>query len=454
MTKAPMRQIRGLTLFLLVSGCGGSNLGEAVRPKDATYSSAVGESKPAICHEVAADGSPLIVDWKPEDRGDLEVAMKQGVAIVHYDCDSVKLLPTCRVQGAYPYLGISRKEQVISLANADEAKANLPFNGGQLGASLSRGSTLDIGLVMVGKSSTAVDELQKSTLSGACDGATHFVRSVTLGAFAMKTGTAGSVKAAAQVFAMGASGGSSSTRKVDESDGSIDACKQANPDAPSPPSDCRALLRIQLHALGAKAPDKTKGAPDLTCPQGLTIVDGKCVSNAVECKDDDQPGCDQQCTAGSVASCLKLADTYAEKADNDPKFFALWLGSYKRGCDLGDLHACEQYGDNMILTTPKEDLASANKAVEVLTTTCLAGHMRACSDLGGIYKNGYHVPKDTTKAASYLRRACYLGEDDDCDVYGDLVVESDRAEATKAWQMACSSAVTAACDKLAGARKP
>ena len=76
---------------------------------------------------------------------------RQGVAVVHYDCESVKLLGECHVDGNYGFVGITRKEQVVSLANADEAKANLPLNGGAIGASMQRGAALDVALVMVGK---------------------------------------------------------------------------------------------------------------------------------------------------------------------------------------------------------------------------------------------------------------------------------------------------------------
>ena len=123
----------GLLPILSLAACGA---GEAARPQDPTYAGVTGaEPGGAICHDVKADGTPLIVDWRPEDRGDVEVAMKRGVAFVHYDCSTIKLVPDCTAPGTYGFIGMTRKEQVISLANADEAKANLPFSGGTLGAS-------------------------------------------------------------------------------------------------------------------------------------------------------------------------------------------------------------------------------------------------------------------------------------------------------------------------------
>src|SRR5215213_7364447 len=114
-----------IALALALSSCG-STPGEKLRPTDPTFANARGDAA-ATCHEVRAESTPLIVDWNPEERGDLEVAMKQGVAVVHYDCKSVKLLPDCHVEGGYSFLGITKKEQVISIENADQAQANLPL---------------------------------------------------------------------------------------------------------------------------------------------------------------------------------------------------------------------------------------------------------------------------------------------------------------------------------------
>jgi hypothetical protein len=151
-----------------LSGCG-KTPGEAVRPKDPTFASARGGPPAAPCTEAPNDSTPLVVDWNPEERGDLEAAMKGGhVAMFHYDCKSAKLLVDCKVPGTYGFLGITKKEQVISLENADQAQANLPLHGASLGASMAQGSTLDIGLIMIGKSTTPLDGVARSSLGTHC----------------------------------------------------------------------------------------------------------------------------------------------------------------------------------------------------------------------------------------------------------------------------------------------
>src|SRR5262245_43909681 len=82
---AHMKVIKGaasvLLLFPLMPACGPS-VAESARPKPMTASRALGDksaSETGVCRDVAEGGRPLVVDWRPEQRGDLEVAMKQGI---------------------------------------------------------------------------------------------------------------------------------------------------------------------------------------------------------------------------------------------------------------------------------------------------------------------------------------------------------------------------------------
>lgn len=137
--------------------------------------------------------------------------MKEGVAVVSYSCKGLKVLKDCKVDGKYGFLGMTKKEQVIRLNNADEVKANLPLAGAgiaaNIGAEMQRGATLDVAMVMIGKIKTTNASLTKDDLQGECADATHFVKGAIVGAFVMETGTKGSAKTAAQLFGAGASGG-------------------------------------------------------------------------------------------------------------------------------------------------------------------------------------------------------------------------------------------------------
>ena len=191
-------KLRALVLSSLV-GCSVGGAAEKARPDDPTYAGAVNAQllfgdRPQV----------LVVDWEAESRVDLEVAMKRGVAVMALDAHGPRLLD-CQLPGDYTFLGTTRKEKVVRLLDRDEVKANLPLQGAGLASKLegefSRGATLDVALVMVGKRTAAARRAQRDQLVGECTGATHIVRSATVGAFAMTTGTQAKIRTAAELFA-------------------------------------------------------------------------------------------------------------------------------------------------------------------------------------------------------------------------------------------------------------
>src|SRR5688500_11781456 len=78
---------------------------------------------------LAPDGpsTPLIVDWQPEQRTDLETAIRQGVVVVRLDKKGLRILNGCTLaHGDYGYLGVATKKEVIRLRTAQQVAANLP----------------------------------------------------------------------------------------------------------------------------------------------------------------------------------------------------------------------------------------------------------------------------------------------------------------------------------------
>jgi uncharacterized protein len=56
---------------------------------------------------------------------------------------------------------------------------------------------------MVGKRKTTWANALQQDLRGNCDGATHFVRGATVGAFAMRSGVMGRARSVAELFGAG-----------------------------------------------------------------------------------------------------------------------------------------------------------------------------------------------------------------------------------------------------------
>lgn len=427
--------------LLLATGCGGSK--PSPLPQQATYASVMGAG---TCRSDST-GEPLLVDWRPEQRADLEVAMRSGVAVVKYDCQSLELLPDCSVEGSYGFMGVTTKEQVVRFEDADEVRANLPFSGMKLGAELSRGTTLDVALVMIGKKMSTRREARRQELHGRCAGASHFVRGVTVGAFAMASGASGQAALASEMFGVGASASTRSAKQVMNKEGRLDSCEAANPESPIPPSQCGAPLRMQLLPIdGALAV-----ANDIpACPPGFVLSGEKCTKPsenvAYLCQGDDVAGCTKQCERRDARSCTRLADMYfhGKVVPMDRRQAA---SIYDRACELGDLLACNtraafHYGDR-----------DYGRALGLYKQACDGGEESACANLGTMYKEGRGVPKDEARAATLYRLACDGGNPPACGMLGDMVadgrgVAKDPARALELFERACQGSFPRGCANL------
>jgi hypothetical protein len=296
-------------------------------------------------------------------------------------------------------------EESVKIQEADEAKASLPFSGGQLGAGIARGSAIDIAIAYVGKRSAADDAVAKEDLTGSeCDKATHFVRRATVGAFVMQTGTRGQVMGAAELFGVGASGESSSSKGRLSSAGNPAACRSIGEGATSPPAGCAAILRLELQALGDRAPDADPKQPLANvCPDGfVTSAGGACVKRenaaSYRCDMTDPQECKDQCKKGNADSCFN-AGTIA--AGDEPK--PVTAAFFKKACDGGVGRGC-YLGARLA----KESLDDWPGAERLLRKGCSLGSADSCvlmaMNIGGTPIKGSNADK-----LAFYRKACDLG---------------------------------------------
>ncbi len=441
---------------VVIASCGGA-AGRAVRPSDPTAADALGEKE---CHDVSGASEPLVVDWKPEQRGDLELAMREGVAVVEYSCKGIKLLRDCKLDGSYGYMGVTRKEQVISLADSDEVKANLPLSGVALSAELKSGASLDVAMVMVGQQKTTWTSPTSTDLKGTCDGATHYVRGATVGAFALATSTSGSAKAVASFFGAEAGGASASKRDTKNKEGDLTSCKEASPKSTTPPDQCGSPIRLLIAPI-AKAQKEPTAPPakkkvelaevDTACPKGLVLSEGKCTkagnAKAYQCKGNDESECQTQCDKGNAGSCGSLGVLIAQKGSGDTRAAQM----FQKGCKGDDSASCTNLGRLMKLGrgVTKND----EEAAKLFDKACLAGDALACGLLGEATAAGSGVPKDASLAASLFTQACSGGYNKSCTLAARAYqdgngVSADKAKAAELFKKGCNGGDTVACVEL------
>ena len=235
--------------LLAASSCHPGAIAKNVRPEDPTAAQSMGED---VCRDSGSQNDPLVVDWEDYQRDGLEIAMKKGVAVVSYDCHSLRLLPDCHLEGNYEFEPTSKQEKTIVLRNADEVRTNLPTSGQVLGnaleAGMSRGDTLDITLSTIGRVVTTRSGVSRELLRGDCEDATHIVRAATIGAFKMQTNTRGAVNGSGQVMRAGGSFSGSSEKTVNLSSGDMQACSKETTDN-TPPKECSTPVRLHLEAV-------------------------------------------------------------------------------------------------------------------------------------------------------------------------------------------------------------
>lgn len=454
--------------------CGGAGrVGEAVRPNAATGHEAMGEAHIAACAKAVA-GEPLVVDLKSNERSDLEVAMRDGVVVVGFDCRTLKILKSCSAPGSYRFAGVTRKEDVVRMTNADELAANLPLTGASLSAGMKRGSTLDLALVTVGKKRATASEITKPELAGgaSCAEATHVVRGVYVGAFALATGTEGEARAVAQIFGAGTAGASSSAKKTEARDGDIGACRTSTPDSAEPPAQCAAITRLELVPLveAKKEPNAPKSdavaAAGPQCPSGFAWDGLKCVSekstSVAACSEatGTVAQCQAACDAGSAASCFVLG-FYAGSPPAEPgkprrpvERKKTDLAALLKGCTLGSVRACQIGASVHIDTavsqtaTPAEKTVAWDTSFKMYDTACSLGDAVSCRAIAEAYdpneRERGSTPKSMDKKFAYLKRGCDLGSGILCGIVGDMHRDGKGAKedsnlAIAAYERQCTS---------------
>jgi uncharacterized protein len=463
------------------TACGAGAAGKAVRPDDPTAASALGDKDTtagsAACTKVASHAEPLVVDWKTNEQLDLALALKSGVAMVAYDCSGIRLLKSCSAKGRYGFASVSSVlEESVKLEDADSARASLPLGGVKLGGSLDRSSSIDIALAYVGKKAVLDDQIARADITGDdCAQATHYVRAATVGAFVMQTGTRGQATAAADLFGVGASGSSTSSKQRLNSGGDVSACKSIKDGDQAPPDGCAAIVRLELVSLGdaSAVADSSKGAAPLanTCPDGfMSSGEGACVKKggaaAYRCQPDDKDDCKAQCDKGNAESCYNLAILtprqmtldnprqllFRKACDGDVPNGCFNAGIeneltgqtarardlYQKGCNLLQPSACDRYAANLPSSSFEDKRTYERRA-------CGLGLYDACKQLAQLDLAGCSGP-NCTPGTRYVDEAvgqydtwCTAGKMDSCKalafVYGFGATES-IAKAKGATQVA------------------
>ncbi len=399
-----------------------------------------------MCKDSGGQSRFLVVDWESVDRAEIEARAARGLVVVHYQGCKMEVLKRCMVKGAprYDYVGLTPKKDNVTMRDSSEVYANIPVYAAKFDAKLAHSGSLDVNMTIVGQFDTQSSAASLDDLQGECEGATHVVSAITVGAFEFTA--ANGVEGAMGVSVLGAGAGTkgSQNHEILNKDGDDGECGKATGDDKKPPFGCGAPLRLEVVPLG----QARKSEP--TCP-AATLWDGaQCVAVKADAKCPDRQIPDK--TRGCVP---KREDVVAV---NSPPTGALVApvtsdckdqASCQARCDKNDAKGCLGLGgalrSKLVVGRPAPDGEQARDAFQ---KACDGGEPTACTALGEMKFQGLGVAKDAKGSLGHFDEACDGGDPAGCNDMGlalTLSTPADPARAQKYFERSCNGASSLGC---------
>jgi transposase len=209
----------------------------------------------ARCRLAANQENPLVTEWPASEKANLEARLREGSVVVSYSGCTLRMLPRCRVRGGYQWRRTTISTDTIEIRNADELFAKLPIGAVSLEGELQRSGRLAVQTTIAGQLQLAGFDPTGIPKGGECEGATHVLGALSVGAFKLRSG--GTAKAGAQAsFSVIASarGASESEEMIMREAGAPARCELATEAAAHP--DCASPVQMFLQPLPASVVDR------------------------------------------------------------------------------------------------------------------------------------------------------------------------------------------------------
>src|SRR5262245_21912290 len=180
------------------------------------------------CNVLKSQTEPLVVEWPSAARAKLEAQLKRGAVVVRYVGCEMEVLEGCRAPSRYAYVGLTTKHDSVRIRNEDELYASIPVYAARFAGELEKSGELGVEMTIVGRWEASVDSVHAAELRGRCNGATHLVTGLTVGAFDFYAGASASIGSEAKVGdAVGVGASSRAKRQLLNRDGDAARCHEA-----------------------------------------------------------------------------------------------------------------------------------------------------------------------------------------------------------------------------------
>ncbi len=202
------------------------------------------ETQQATCKVAKDPLNPLIVEWPGTAKIDFDSASQRGVVFVSYVGCNLKVLSSCRATTAdsiYEMTSVTPARDKLVMSDLSELYARLPLGAASLKGELGLGSSLELDYIAVGQ---RIAKETPKKFSGDCEGATHFVRTITVGAYSLDAHAAGKAGASVEVGSAGGGVSRQESKRNIRGSGNVEAC------ATDPlGTSCGAVLQLGLAPL-------------------------------------------------------------------------------------------------------------------------------------------------------------------------------------------------------------
>src|SRR5438445_13600636 len=166
------------------------------------------------CKLAANQENPLVTEWPASEKANLEARLREGSVVVSYSGCSLRMLPRCHVRGNYQWRRTTMSTDVIEIRNADELFAKLPIGAVSLEGELQRSGRLAVQTSVSGQMQLVSFDPAAVPKGGECEGATHVVEALSIGAFKLRSGGAAHAGGQATVAVVASARGSSSSEET------------------------------------------------------------------------------------------------------------------------------------------------------------------------------------------------------------------------------------------------
>jgi hypothetical protein len=196
--------------------------------------------------------------------------------VVRYGAGQMEMLRGCVVEGKYHYAALTPKEESLVIRDRNELAAELPIHGARVAAKIENREALEVRITIVGMYEADPTTFHSIDLHGNCDGATHVVRALAVGAFELSSFASAARGGGVDILGAGGKIEHESEREVLNRDGDKGTCTRSSDRDTGPPYGCGALLRVEVAPVVYPASKTATSSSD--CPAGFKRNGSECTA--------------------------------------------------------------------------------------------------------------------------------------------------------------------------------